>query len=675
MNKGYWRVNQFSDNVLKCPLKDACLGGINAWDQCRSGHKGKYCDVCDDGYVRSADATCRRCSDDSFIAVAIVLPIIFGLLFFVFVVATVHSEKIKLFLSNQILILADKAEKYNLSSLRTKVKIMVTFVQILSQMPSVFGALFPEGYLNFLNFFGFFNFSISSFLSLGCVIDSDYHSDLLTATIGPAVLLILVAIGLLIKKAVTRNSFDPYHMAEMRKDMLTATLMISFFIFSPVSITIFEAFTCEEFDDGSNMLVADYSIDCDSKVHLYYEIYAGLMIFVYPIGIPAFYFYLLLKNHKYVNPSAALVVREDEKRLVDRRIIQAEKTKLRETYKEIWHLSFLYENYAPKRWYFEVLDCFRRLFLTAIPVLVLRGTSVQLLLVLMASLVWCIIYMQLKPFEMPNDNIIAIMSQWAISFTLIGGVMLKVSADEQDAQYYVIDVLLILINVGVILTTIYIATTMEDDDILEELAKDAKRQKQKYGKGDDSDDDTVYRKQNTRAVGEVQMSRKASIAIESRPENTSNVENPIHANDKRLNSAENKPTRRASALGSQLFSTAQMKRSSVTNASPGTTDEQEVSGGKDAPKKRGSVLDRLRGAGTKKRAARRSSQAEATPDSDDDDTPASNSFSARVGRPVAANNSNDSNHTPFADGGSLQTKGRNRDRRRGELDSDDEQEY
>ncbi|CAM9436268.1 unnamed protein product, partial [Ectocarpus fasciculatus] len=400
----------------ECPFKHACLGGTDVKEQCEPGHEGKYCDVCEDGYVHSADGTCSACNDGSFIAVAIVIPIV---VFLVFVVV----------------ILADKAEEYNFSSLRTKVKIMITFIQILSQMPSVFGALFPEGYLSFLDIFGLFNLNIISFLSLGCVIESNFYSQLLTATVGPLILVILVAFALLIKKRATRHSFNPYHMAEFRKDMLTAILMITFFIFSPTSITIFEAFTCESFDDGTNQLVADYSINCDTDVHKNYEIYAGFMIIVYPIGIPIFYFYLLVSNHKYVNPSAALVVREDEKML---------------SYTEIQHLSFLYENYAPKRWYFEVLDCFRRLLLTAIPVLILRGTSLQLLLVLMASLVWCIVYMSLKPFERPNDNTIAIMSQWAISFTLIGGVMLKVTADEQNAQYYVIDVLLIFINVTVI---------------------------------------------------------------------------------------------------------------------------------------------------------------------------------------------------------------------------------
>lgn len=662
MDEGFWRVNEFSSEVLKCPVQKSCLGGSNVAEQCRSGHTGMYCDVCEEGYVHGADGSCSGCEAESFVVVAVVIPVIAFFVLVLFVVVTIHSERIKAYLSAQILILADKAEQMNLSSLRTKVKIMITFIQILSQMPNVFGALFPSGFLTFLDIFGFFNLNIINFLSLGCIIESNYHSDLLTATVGPMLLTVIVALSLFFKKIFTRDSFNPYHMAELRKDMLTAVLIISFCIFSPVSITIFQAFSCEPFDDGSNMLVADYSINCNSQTHKNYEIYAGLMILIYPIGIPISYLYLLVKNHQYVNPSAALVVREDEKRLVDRRIIQAEKSKLRETYKEIWHLSFLYENYAPKRWYFEVLDCFRRLFMTAIPVLILRGTTEQLLLVLMASLVWCIIYMQLKPFEMPNDNNIAIMSQWAISFTLIGGVMLKVGEDSRNAQYYVLDVLLVLINATVILSTIYIAAMVDDDDILADLAKDAKRQKVKYGNGNDSDDDSVYKK-GAHEIVELPIAHKKTTA-----EHSVSTENPIHSEQvpNNPNSSDVKPNRRASALGSQLFGTAQLKRASAVNFETESLSHTPVENAETkTATKRGSVLDRLRG-----KKSKRSSKIDKTgPDSDDDETPPSNSFSAKVGGPNVSD-STVGNHSLFA--AHINAAGKRPKNKEDGVDSDDE---
>jgi hypothetical protein len=515
--------------------------------------------VCEDGYVETTTGICEQCDDSSYVAIAVILPVVIIAVFALALYVNINWASIRLMLANVVLKLADQAEKYHFSSLRTKVKIMITFIQVLSQMPSVVGPLFGPFYLSFLQIFSIINFNVLSFFNLDCLYKTNYYSALMYATIGPFVLIALVLLSFLMKKLWLRNTFAPYPMKQLRRDVLTATLMISFFIFSPTSITIFQCFTCEHFDDGSNMLVADYSVDCEAPEHTFFVAYASVMVLIYPVGIPLMYFYLLFYYHDMVNPSRRLVVRDEERHLVDRRIIQAEKIKLRETYEEIQHISFLFENYSPKRWYFEVLDCIRRLFLTAIPVLILRGTIVQLLLVLIASLIWCIIYMQLRPFQKPNDNTVAIMAQWAISFTLLGGIMLKVDTSTESAQYYVVDVLLIFINVAVICSTVYIACVIKDVDPLEEMKEDALHLKKKYGGSKRSSrerdsDDSTYRS------AEMKMRNSSASATSS-----SEVSNPIVRNAKIDHSGLSTPltsapivpaTRKNSALGSSLFAAA-----------------------------------------------------------------------------------------------------------------------
>lgn len=51
LEKGYWRTNVNSGNVLACPVLEACLGGSNS--TCREGHEGPYCDVCVKKYALS----------------------------------------------------------------------------------------------------------------------------------------------------------------------------------------------------------------------------------------------------------------------------------------------------------------------------------------------------------------------------------------------------------------------------------------------------------------------------------------------------------------------------------------------------------------------------------------------------------------------------------------------
>ena len=49
----------------------------------------------------------------------------------------------------------------------------------------------------------------------------------------------------------------------------------------------------DDFESGSSYLKADYRLECDGSEYDGYLGYAFLMIFVYPIGIPVFYFICL----------------------------------------------------------------------------------------------------------------------------------------------------------------------------------------------------------------------------------------------------------------------------------------------------------------------------------------------------------------------------------------------
>lgn len=64
-----------------------------------------------------------------------------------------------------------------------------------------------------------------------------------------------------------------------------------FVVYSSVSFNIFQTFVCERLDTGVGLLYlrADYSLTCYTGVHKAMMVYAGLTIFVYPVGIPAFY--------------------------------------------------------------------------------------------------------------------------------------------------------------------------------------------------------------------------------------------------------------------------------------------------------------------------------------------------------------------------------------------------
>ena len=74
-------------------------------------------------------------------------------------------------------------------------------------------------------------------------------------------------------------------------------LALTYVVYASTSSAIFETFLCTRYgDDPTRYLLADRSISCDTTTHSLYEIYAGVMILVYPIGITAMYAYLLIIN-------------------------------------------------------------------------------------------------------------------------------------------------------------------------------------------------------------------------------------------------------------------------------------------------------------------------------------------------------------------------------------------
>lgn len=150
-------------------------------------------------------------------------------------------------------------------------------------------------------------------------------------------------------------------------------------------------------------------------------------------GLPLFYSNHLYRRRDKINPPDYMVIRAEDSHLVNSSDtnVQRAKIKLRSTYDDIQNLRFIYGSYLPKHMYFEVIDCGRRLCLTALPILVLRSTVLQIVLVLLISLFFNAVYMELKPFVSSSDNKVAILCQWVITLTLIGSLCLRVDMTDE----------------------------------------------------------------------------------------------------------------------------------------------------------------------------------------------------------------------------------------------------
>ncbi|CAM9902456.1 unnamed protein product [Phaeothamnion confervicola] len=83
-------------------------------------------------------------------------------------------------------------------------------------------------------------------------------------------------------------------------------LVLTFLIYSSVSTVIFQTFKCVNTGDGE-YLRADLTLECYTAEHRCYMGFAGVMIFIYPVGIPLSFLWLLVRHRGRIAEMAAVL--------------------------------------------------------------------------------------------------------------------------------------------------------------------------------------------------------------------------------------------------------------------------------------------------------------------------------------------------------------------------------
>ena len=300
------------------------------------------------------------------------------------------------------------------------------------QFTSVVDVVYPEIYENFLSVLNVVNFDLGLILSVSCVVDMNFYGRLAFATIAP--LAVLGALGLTYAVARSRNRHSPAGLRAARGKHLSVALFIIFVIYSSVSFTVFQTFVCETLDNGVTYLRADYSLTCSTIAHTAWKAYAGLMIVVYPIGVPAVFAWWLISNRH----DLAKVGSGDSS-----------------GWDRVQPMRDLFEPYKPHRYYYEVVEFGRRILLTGLGVFLFPGSSAQVALEVVFAAVFIAISEMLSPFVSPMDAWLYRSGAWVVFFSMYLGLLLKVDASDEDSQsQQVFAKILIAANAGLILAVV-----------------------------------------------------------------------------------------------------------------------------------------------------------------------------------------------------------------------------
>lgn len=238
--------------------------------------------------------------------------------------------------------------------------------------------VYPETYQSLLDVVVLANLDMGWMLWAGCIINADFHDVLLMETVGPLVAFALL--GTTYTVAIKRNRASEGTLHAVRRKHLGTVVLFTFVIYSSVSSAVFRTFACDELDDGSVYLRTDYRIECDSFRHSVFEIYAGLMVFVYPIGIPLFYAILLCRE------SNTLMEGRDQE------MARNDST------------SMLRKPYSPSVPYYEMVECSRRMLLTGVVVLLYPDTTAQRAVSTVIAFAFVVVSEVLSPYTSGWDT-------------------------------------------------------------------------------------------------------------------------------------------------------------------------------------------------------------------------------------------------------------------------------
>ena len=141
-----------------------------------------------------------------------------------------------------------------------------------------------------------FDFDLGWVPSAACIMNVDFHVELIFEMVGP---LVLVALGgLTYTIALHRNRGSERALSAVRRKHANATIATTLLLYSMASSAVFRSFACDPLVDGYVYLRSDYRIECSSPKRKAFQIYAAFMIVVYPLGIPTLFALLLFRNRK-----------------------------------------------------------------------------------------------------------------------------------------------------------------------------------------------------------------------------------------------------------------------------------------------------------------------------------------------------------------------------------------
>ena len=382
---GFWRSSEDSRLFYSCESPNGvqlCEGQLEGTNHtvadpgaiqgngCRLGHTGILCSSCEEGFGKTY-GVCADCAS-SFKATNYVL-VILSFLFFIALFLGLVSRNVKQAVT-------EREPGTRKSKALSVVKIVINWLQMACLAAKV-GVNTNKAADSLFSALDMSNLSPWQFSSFNCAFPSTYYNQFYTGVLVPPSCLGVAAILVwLYKSKILPSWFYPNRSgltkAASFKDLYTLVVqMLWFLTYSMVSQTILGIFPCRKFDGGLNLLSADLSLSCDDRGYSRAEIYGFVFAALYVVGIPLQVFLQLFWY---------------------RRSLHEERVRLR--------YLFLFNNYREKFYWYECICMLRKMFLSAVLVLLQDDPGNQTFALSLVSTLYLTLHSYLKPYSSAELN-------------------------------------------------------------------------------------------------------------------------------------------------------------------------------------------------------------------------------------------------------------------------------
>ncbi len=516
LRRGYWRVGTTSATVYRCDSPSACLGGPpsgpDGRPECASGSTGVLCADCEPGYFKLKPPLggCQRCDHTSLVrSVALVSTVLVVIALVGAGIMLRRRRKLKARLTESSVeaidsVAADakelpgkaasatpsaeskaavgstamaptrhakiKAKAMALKELfgkklKSKFKTLVGTLQMLSLLGLCFEVDWPEEYDDVVSEVAVAtNFNPIGPISVSCLIEWSWYDTLLLTTLAP---ICVIAALVLARRCLLRCSSPQRQRTADTLDSVANALV--FLVFPNCTTAAFQTFSCRVLDAGADrpplrVHSLDYSIDCEARRHVSFQVYAVAMIFVWPVGVPL---YILLRFHAN-REGLSLLIRAQQcrehaaaleqvcerkdgppgesgstnraERLPneleannERKANELERRGLAALRHRAW-VEGRTQEYEIRAFAYDAIEFTRKSLLVGLTVLVERGTVTQLVLGMIIAALMLAINFRVAPYKLPTDDAFATLGQLVVFLNLAIAILLRSSYDVHRAE-------------------------------------------------------------------------------------------------------------------------------------------------------------------------------------------------------------------------------------------------